>query len=341
MDFPTLYPARSTANTTNQEDPYSHCTIHEFKMFRWKCLEGMAGGHHNCDLTCIVDGDEENKNDEENNKTDEENNKNEEKNDENKEKNDENDEGNNKNDEESNKNDEERNEKATAIKSQVDGNEGNNKRATTVQENSDNENNKTGTAIESQVRQLNDTLSRLADDRQSSDETFASPEKGFEDLAGLLKQISQAVKGAEGNATSSEQDKYVEELNNFHQFLFHDTEIKSKTPLYSQLSIFGQRAVTQAASAHWDRLLECLRKTKDVENRSSLDTVLKQIHSGNRRLKALVRQYALDSEPFRDPAALEQISRNDAAVELGLGADAELRARNLRLRVSISSVLFR
>jgi hypothetical protein len=29
-------------------------------MYRWKCLEKIAGGHHKCNLTCMVDDDEEN-----------------------------------------------------------------------------------------------------------------------------------------------------------------------------------------------------------------------------------------------------------------------------------------
>lgn len=28
-------------------------------MYRWKCLENIAGGRHKCDLTCMIDGDEE------------------------------------------------------------------------------------------------------------------------------------------------------------------------------------------------------------------------------------------------------------------------------------------
>ena len=129
-----------------------------------------------------------------------------------------------------------------------------------------------------------------------------------------------------------------EQWNNFCQLLFRDKELELQTPLYLQLSVLGQRAVAQATSAHWDRLLECLRKIKDLEIRSPLDTLLKLIRSGNRSLKALVRQYVLDSVPFRDPAVLERVSRSVAAVELGLGDDADLRARNLRLRVNIPPI---
>jgi hypothetical protein len=129
-----------------------------------------------------------------------------------------------------------------------------------------------------------------------------------------------------------------EQWHNFYQLLFRDKELELQTPLYLQLSVLGQRAVAQAASAHWDRLLEFLRKIKDLEIRSPLDTLLKLIHSGNRNLKALVRQYVLDSVPFRDPAVLERVSRSDAAVELGLRDDADLRARNLRLRVNIPPI---
>ena len=100
-------------------------------MYRWKCLEQIAGGHHKCNLTCMVDDDEEN--------------------------------------------------------------------------------NKRATAIELQVHQLYDILFHLADNLQSSDRTFAVPENGFESLARLLRQISQAVKEAERNAASSEQDECARE----------------------------------------------------------------------------------------------------------------------------------
>lgn len=74
---------------------------------------------------------------------------------------------------------------------------------------------------------------------------------------------------------------------------------------------------------------------KDLGTSSPLDPLLKLIQSGNQSLKALARQYLLASAPFKDLRVLEQVSRNAAAVELGLGDDADLRARNLRLRVSI------
>src|SRR5690348_10581050 len=59
---------------------------------------------------------------------------------------------------------------------------------------------------ESQVPQLYDILFHLADNLKSSDETFAVPKDGFESLARLLEEISQAVKEAEGNAASPEQE---------------------------------------------------------------------------------------------------------------------------------------
>lgn len=30
-------------------------TIHKFKMYQWKCLEKIAGGHHECSLLCILE----------------------------------------------------------------------------------------------------------------------------------------------------------------------------------------------------------------------------------------------------------------------------------------------
>ncbi|EXJ67844.1 uncharacterized protein A1O5_09190 [Cladophialophora psammophila CBS 110553] len=290
----------------------------------------------------------------------------------------------------------------------------------------DEENSKRATAIEVQVHQLYDILFHLADNLESSDRTFAVPAKGFESLAALLGQISQAVKEAERNAPSSAQaegererelrltseatdiaavaanaavgavgaaaaaasgaadqrvakraviaavwaagsayraagvargvtaaeaslppeaqleyhgefaEDYVEEFeqwNNFCRLLFRDQELELQTSLYLQLSVLGRGAIAQAASAQWDSILEFLRKIKDQEIGSPpLDTLLKLIQSGNRSLKDLVRQYVLESVPFRDLAVLERVSRSDAAVALGLGDDADLRARNLRLR---------
>ncbi|KAI9774046.1 MAG: hypothetical protein M1839_001931 [Geoglossum umbratile] len=102
--------------------------------------------------------------------------------------------------------------------------------------------------------------------------------------------------------------------------------------IYGQLSAIGQKAVVGAASFQWDTLLGFLHKIRDPKVENPLDTLLKIIHTGNQTLKALVRQYLLDSVAFRNPDVLGRVSDSDYAVELGLGDDAKLRARNLELR---------
>ncbi|RYO76298.1 hypothetical protein DL766_008439 [Monosporascus sp. MC13-8B] len=122
------------------------------------------------------------------------------------------------------------------------------------------------------------------------------------------------------------------QLQNVHRLLFHDQQLQLQTSVYLQLRIIGQKAVVEAASFLWDKVLQCLRQIRDVGVDNPLGTLLKIISTGNQTVKALVRQYLLDSAAFHNPDVLERVSKSDDAVDLGFSDDAALRTRNIKLR---------
>ncbi|KAH8801346.1 hypothetical protein F5884DRAFT_806349, partial [Xylogone sp. PMI_703] len=126
-------------------------------------------------------------------------------------------------------------------------------------------------------------------------------------------------------------------ISNTYQFLFHDSHLELSTSVYLQLSPLGRAAILEAGSSEWDRLLEALSEIKLVDHDRALSTLLKIIHNGNSTLKDLIREYFLASPAFRDPAVLDRIPNSEHAIGLGLGDDANLRAKNLELRPDLFS----
>lgn len=127
--------------------------------------------------------------------------------------------------------------------------------------------------------------------------------------------------------------------NNVYQFLFRERYLEPSSSVYLLLSALGQKAIVVTASSLWDKLLDRLTRIKNLNADEAVDTVLKIIQSRNRTLQALLRQYLLDSSAFKDQQILGRVSQSDHATELGLNDDADLRARNLSMRVSSLSSL--
>lgn len=122
------------------------------------------------------------------------------------------------------------------------------------------------------------------------------------------------------------------QLQNVYQLLFHDQQLQLSTSVYTQLAEIGQNAIVITASSLWDEVLQCLSRIRDDDIDNPLGILLKIIGIGNQRIKALVRQYLLDSAAFYDPHVLERVSKSDPALDLGFGNDAELRIKNMKLR---------
>lgn len=154
-------------------------------------------------------------------------------------------------------------------------------------------------------------------------------------LRGLPIEASPGLDSSTPITLVGRYEEEVEQWKNFCQVLFNDKELQLKKPLYLHLSALGQRALAQAASTYWDTLLGRLRHIENPEFPSSPDTLLAEIQSRNRDLKALLREYVLASAPFKDPEILARVEKSHAAEELGLGDDARLRIRNLEKRPNL------
>ncbi|OCL13435.1 hypothetical protein AOQ84DRAFT_372179 [Glonium stellatum] len=186
---------------------------------------------------------------------------------------------------------------------------------------------------------LYDRLFRLSDGSKPSNVTFAISDDGFKRLKTLVNDIFLAINETEINASGIEGGRnaelryaadatnaaiagdFLEEsdrANSIYQLLFHDQQLQLQTIVYQKLSIIGQNAVLGAASFQWDKLREFLHKIRDPTLENPLDTLLKIIRAGNRTLKALVRQYLLESAAFRNPDVFGRVSSSNHALELGL-----------------------
>ncbi|RVD89458.1 uncharacterized protein DFL_000465 [Arthrobotrys flagrans] len=120
-----------------------------------------------------------------------------------------------------------------------------------------------------------------------------------------------------------------EQLRKLYQFLFQDQNLQLPTTLFLQLSPFGQAVIQETVVLEWDKLLEFLKDIQNLGTEDPLGNLFKVISENSRRLKAFVRQYVIESPAFRDSAVLRRMSGNEAAFDLGLARDAELRARNI------------
>lgn len=133
--------------------------------------------------------------------------------------------------------------------------------------------------------------------------------------------------------------RFLEEsarLDSTHQLLFHDRKLRLPTTVYAQLQAIGQKAVAAAAAFLWDKLVDSLSRIRDRDAYySPLRALLDVIGDGNAKLMALLRQYLLESPAFHNLDFLVRASAPEGGhmVDLGLGKDAMLRARNMSKRV--------
>ena len=135
------------------------------------------------------------------------------------------------------------------------------------------------------------------------------------------------------------------QTQNVNLLLFEDKQLlQLPTSVYAQLPTIGQNAITAAAACLWDSLLDVLSRVGDDNVKADddpLETVLKTaletVRHGNQTVKAHLRQYLLESDAFHDPQVLERVSKMKGghAADLGLVGDAALRARNMKMRVSV------
>lgn len=126
-----------------------------------------------------------------------------------------------------------------------------------------------------------------------------------------------------------------------NELLFDDKQLlQLPTSVYAQLSVVGQKAIAATAACSWDSLLGALPQAADdghVESgHAALETALEVVQDANQTVKAHLRQYLLESNAFHDTGVLDHVSHLEGgpAADLGLVHDAELRARNIRLRVN-------
>jgi hypothetical protein len=128
--------------------------------------------------------------------------------------------------------------------------------------------------------------------------------------------------------------------------LFKDKRLlQMSTPVFDQLSPIGQKVLAAAAESSMDELLGTLSQAASgsgnagagpVPLEKTMGSALATVQAANAAVKGHLRRYLLESNAFNNPDVLKHVSqlKGGPAADLGLVADAKMRARNVEKRVS-------
>ncbi len=124
-----------------------------------------------------------------------------------------------------------------------------------------------------------------------------------------------------------------------NEVLFKDKQLLGGyTAVFDQLSPVGQMVLSAAAENSMGALLGALSGSSPDELGSTLGAALATVQQANDTVKGHIRHFLLESSAFNRLDVLANISQlqGGAAADLGLVADARLRAENIMNRVSPS-----
>lgn len=123
-----------------------------------------------------------------------------------------------------------------------------------------------------------------------------------------------------------------------NRVLFKDKNmLGTSAPVFKSLSPLGQQVLAAAAESALGALMGAVAQAGEGGSLGeALGAALSVVQDANEEVKGQLRHFLLQSSDFNRPEVLAQLAevQGGPAADLGLVADARLRARNLELRVS-------